>query len=75
MENSKSSNLAGWFSSTNLYFQTVLFRSSSSMTSTIAGTSASRLAALHLRRDKDADFSLCCQGTTIAAHSFLLAST
>jgi len=42
---------------------------------TTAGTSASRrLAALHLRRDKDADFTLSCQGTTIAAHSFLLAS-
>ena len=29
--------------------------------STAAGTSASRLAALHLRRDKDADFTISCQ--------------
>jgi len=42
---------------------------------TNAGTSASRLAALHLRRDQDADFTLSCQGTNIPAHSFLLAST
>jgi len=39
------------------------------------GTSVSRLAALNLRRDQDADFTLYCQGTTILAHSFLLAST
>jgi len=46
------------------------------MTSTTkAGTSVSRLAALHLRRDQDADFALSCQGVTIPAHSFLLAST
>jgi len=42
---------------------------------TAAGTSAFRLAALHLRRDKDADFTISCQGNNIAAHSFLLAST
>jgi len=42
---------------------------------TKAGTSVSRLAALHLRRDKDADFTLFCQGATIPVHSFLLAST
>ena len=28
---------------------------------TAAGTSAFRLAALHLRRDKDADFTISCQ--------------
>lgn len=42
---------------------------------TNTGTSVSRLAALHIRRDKDADFTLSCQGTNIPAHSFLLAST
>ena len=42
---------------------------------TNTGTSVSRLAALHTRRDKDADFNLFCQGTNIPAHSFLLAST
>jgi len=37
------------------------------------GISAARLADLHISRDTDADFSLLCQGTTIAAHSFILA--
>jgi len=45
------------------------------MISTFSVISASRLASLYLRRDKDADFSLICQDTIIAAHSFLLAST
>jgi len=45
------------------------------MISTFSVISASRLASLYLRRDKEADFSLICQDTIIAAHSFLLAST
>lgn len=41
---------------------------------TNAGISVSRLAALHRGRTEEADFSLSCQGTTILAHSFILAS-
>jgi len=33
-----------------------------------------RLAALHLRRNTDADFTLICQGTEVKAHSFVLAT-
>jgi len=40
----------------------------------LTGISAARLSDLHLSRDTDADFSLLCQGNTIAAHSFILAA-
>ena len=44
------------------------------MTAT-TGTSAARLAALFLRRESDADFTLLCQDRAIPVHSFVLVNT